>query len=73
MTAQVRKTGLGVLGDMPWGTHCCHFYQTQKELLETLVPYFKAGLKNREFCLARPGAPDRGEGPECTAPASAQR
>src|SRR5438445_8102174 len=51
MTTQLRKTGLGVLGDMPWGTHCCHFYQTQKELLETLVPYFKAGLESREFCF----------------------
>src|SRR5438128_7968468 len=51
MTTQLRKTGLGVLGDMPWGTYCCHFYQTQKELLETLVPYFKAGLESREFCF----------------------
>src|SRR2546428_6333625 len=51
MTTQLRKTGLGVLSDMPWGTHCCHFYQTQKELLETLVPYFKAGLESREFCF----------------------
>jgi DNA-binding CsgD family transcriptional regulator len=51
MTPQLRKTGLGVLGDMPWGTHCCHFYQTQKDLLETLIPYFKAGLEGKEFCL----------------------
>src|SRR3989442_13560314 len=48
MPTQLRKTGLGVLGDMPWGTHCCHFYQTQKELLETLVspisrPAWRAG------------------------------
>jgi DNA-binding CsgD family transcriptional regulator len=51
MTPQVRKTGLGVLRDMPWGTHCCHFYQTQEDLLETLIPYFKAGLEGKEFCL----------------------
>jgi DNA-binding CsgD family transcriptional regulator len=51
MTPQLRKTGLGVLRDMPWGTHCCHFYQTQKDLLETLIPYFKAGLEGKEFCL----------------------
>jgi hypothetical protein len=36
---------------MPWGTHCCHFYQTQRDLLDTVVPYFKAGLEAREFCL----------------------
>jgi DNA-binding CsgD family transcriptional regulator len=51
MTPQSRKTGLGVLGDMPWGTHCCHFYQTQQDLLETLMPYFKAGLAAKELCV----------------------
>jgi len=47
---RLRRTGLGVLGDLPWGTHCCHFFQTQKDLLDTLIPYFKAGLEAREFC-----------------------
>lgn len=36
---------------MPWGTHFCHFYETNQDLLEILVPYFKAGLENNEFCL----------------------
>ena len=36
---------------MPWGTHLCQFYQTKKDLLEILIPYFKAGLKNNEFCI----------------------
>ena len=49
--AQLRKTGLTVLGDMPWGTHCCHFFQTRGDLLETLVPFFKVGLESKEFCL----------------------
>jgi DNA-binding CsgD family transcriptional regulator len=51
MAPQLRKTGLGVLLDMPWGSHCCHFYQTKKDLLETLIPYFKTGLEGKEFCL----------------------
>src|SRR4029077_1171123 len=51
MTTHLRETGLGVLGDMPWGTHCCHFFQTRKDLVETAVPFFKAGLESREFCL----------------------
>jgi hypothetical protein len=29
---------------------CC-FYETTQDLLDTLVPYFKAGLENHEFCL----------------------
>jgi signal transduction histidine kinase len=36
---------------MPWGTHFCHFYETKQDLLDTLIPYFKAGLENKEFCL----------------------
>jgi PAS domain S-box-containing protein len=36
---------------MPWGTHFCHFYETKQDLLDTLVPYFKAGLESKEYCL----------------------
>ena len=46
-----RKTGISVIGDRPWGTHFCRFYETKRDLLDTLVPYFKAGLENNEFCL----------------------
>ncbi|MDX6290409.1 MAG: hypothetical protein QOH42_2208, partial [Blastocatellia bacterium] len=40
-----------MVGDVPWGTHFCHFYETKQDLLDTLIPYFKAGLESREFCL----------------------
>ena len=46
-----RKTGIDFIGDAPWGTHFCQFYKTKKDLTDILVPYFKAGLKNNEFCL----------------------
>src|SRR3984893_2100109 len=48
---EMRKTGGEVVGDMPWGTHFCLFYETRADLLETLVSYCKAGLENQEFCL----------------------
>jgi DNA-binding CsgD family transcriptional regulator len=51
MTPHSRRTGLAVLGDLPWGTHLCHFYKTQQDLLDTLVPYFKAGLEAKELCV----------------------
>src|SRR5467141_2338037 len=51
MTAEMGKTGIDVVGDMPWGTHFCLFYETEADLLETLVPYCKAGLEGEEFCL----------------------
>jgi two-component system cell cycle sensor histidine kinase/response regulator CckA len=51
MTAELRKTGIPVVDDMPWGTHFCHFYETKEDLLEILIPYFKTGLENNEFCM----------------------
>ncbi len=47
----MRKTGIGILGEVPWGTHLCQFYQTKEDLSDILVPYFKAGLENNEFCM----------------------
>ena len=57
MITEMRKTGVDVVGDMPWGTHFCLFYETLADLLETLVSYCKAGLESREFCLWAVAAP----------------
>jgi PAS domain S-box-containing protein len=46
-----RKTGLDMMGDAPSGTHICHFYQTKEDLVDILVPYFKAGLEGNELCI----------------------
>jgi PAS domain S-box-containing protein len=51
MAQKLRPTGIDVIGDIPWGTHFCHFYETKQDLLSVLVPYFKAGLENNEYCI----------------------
>jgi len=51
MEERKRKSGIDILGDIPWGTHLCQFYQTKGDLIDILVPYFKAGLENNEFCM----------------------
>jgi C4-dicarboxylate-specific signal transduction histidine kinase len=48
---ELRKTGIAVVGDVPWGTHFFLFHETKDDLLETLVPYFKAGLEAKELCM----------------------
>jgi hypothetical protein len=48
---EVRHTGITTIGDVPWGTHFCQFYQDKQDLIDILVPYFKAGLENNEFCM----------------------
>ncbi|MDP3879495.1 MAG: PAS domain S-box protein [Dehalococcoidales bacterium] len=51
MYSDKRKSGISLIGDVPWGTSFCHFSQTDKELLNVLVPYFKAGLEGNEYCI----------------------
>ena len=47
----LRHTGIRFMGDMPWGTHVCLFYETPQDLLDTAVCYFEAGVKSNEFCV----------------------
>lgn len=51
MQNRLIKSGIDIIGEVPWGTHFCQFYQTKQDLIEILVPYFKAGLENNEFCM----------------------
>ena len=51
MVPEATTTGISVMGDMPWGTHFCYFYEAKQDLLDASVPFFQAGLENHEFCL----------------------
>jgi PAS domain S-box-containing protein len=51
MEDELRKSGIEVIGSVPWGTHFCQFYRTKQDLIDVLVPYFKTGLENNEFCM----------------------
>jgi DNA-binding CsgD family transcriptional regulator len=47
----LRHTGIRFMGDMPWGTHICLFYEPPQDLLDTAICYFEAGLKSNELCV----------------------
>jgi len=51
MDEGLRQSGIDIVGHIPWGTHFCQFYQTQDDLVDILVSYFKAGIDNNEFCM----------------------
>jgi PAS domain S-box-containing protein len=51
MEEKNRKTGIDAVGDAPFGTHFCLFYETKEDLIDVLAPYFKAGLESNEFCM----------------------
>ncbi len=50
-TSEMRRSGISVVGDRPWGTHFCNFYESGKDLFHMLLSYFKAGLEDNEFCV----------------------
>jgi len=50
-TDTLRKSGIEVIDNIPWGTHLCQFYETKEDLINILVPYFAEGLRNNEFCM----------------------
>jgi DNA-binding CsgD family transcriptional regulator len=47
----LRNTGLDPVGDRPWGTHICLFYETPQDLYDVHAEYFAAGLASGEFCI----------------------
>ncbi|WP_395843533.1 MEDS domain-containing protein [Cystobacter fuscus] len=61
MHDNLRPSGLSVVGSLPWGAHFCQFYEGREDLVDSLVPYFKAGLDNNETCLWVTSEPLRAE------------
>ena len=51
MRQQTTDFGLSCLGQVPWGTHVCYFYNDATEALEVVVPYLAAGLRQEEACV----------------------
>jgi len=51
MEGSSRRTGIDVIGDAPWGTHFCQFYEGRQDLIDILVPYLRQGLVDNEFCM----------------------
>lgn len=51
MGKKLRDTGIGLIGEVPWGTHFCHFYQTKEDITDIHIPFFKAGLEGNEYCV----------------------
>ncbi len=51
MTQALRKSGITILGDIPWGTNICMFYDRRDDLSEIVTPFMLAGLENNEQCI----------------------
>ena len=54
---ELRDTGISVLGAMPWSSHVSLFYESTADLLDVVVPFFKAGIAGGELCVWIPPDP----------------
>lgn len=48
---ELRSSGIDIIGETGWGTHFCNFYESKQDMLDILVPFFKAGLEHNEYCV----------------------
>jgi PAS domain S-box-containing protein len=53
----LRNSGIQPLGNVPWGTHFCLFYETEADLTEVSVSYLAAGITQNELCFWLVAAP----------------
>jgi signal transduction histidine kinase len=51
LRAMASPSGIPQLGELAPGAHVGQLYRTQQDLLETLVPFFAAGLAAHERCV----------------------
>jgi len=47
----LRDTGIGLIGKVPWGTHVCMFCDTRKDLLDAACAYFAPAHRALEQCI----------------------
>src|SRR3990172_9224445 len=52
-----RPSGIPCAGELPWGSHFCVFYASQRELFDAVVPFIRAGLECNELCSWEVRAP----------------
>ena len=46
-----KNNGNEIINELKWGSHFCYLYNNEEDLLKLIVPYFKIGLENNEFCM----------------------
>lgn len=51
MAVRLKKSGIPLVDEIPWGGHICLFYETKDDLLDAAASYFAAGLEARDYCV----------------------
>ncbi len=48
---EMGTTDVNIMETVAHGSHVAVFYSSQQDLIEILAPYFRTGLKNKDYCM----------------------
>jgi PAS domain S-box-containing protein len=51
MSNDIRDSGVGIIGRIPWGMHMAYLFSERKEYHNILYPYLGEGLHSNEMCV----------------------
>lgn len=51
MSNDIRDSGVGTIGRIPWGMHMAYLFSERQEYYNILYPYLKEGLQSNEMCV----------------------
>jgi hypothetical protein len=57
MRTRITATGIPGVGNVSWGKHLCQLYRSKSDLIQSIVPFLVAGLRNNERCMFGAGMP----------------
>ncbi len=51
MLSELKGITTEFFSEISWGTHLCYFYEKKEDLFDILIPYFKDGLEENNYCM----------------------
>ncbi len=51
LLSELERSRTEFFSEISWGTHLCYFYEKKEDLLEMLIPYFREGLEENNYCV----------------------
>ena len=47
----LRPLGIAEIESVPWGAHILHFFKTQSDLIDVVIPFIATGLEQHDLCI----------------------
>ena len=51
MSNDIRESGVGIIGKIPWGMHMAYLFSERQEYHSIIYPFLNEGLRSNEMCV----------------------